>query len=180
MPSLLSTIREDLRAKARWCYESDRWRAQLRALATDGTAAMLLYRAMQWSRRHRLAPLECLFNKLNAVLCNCIIGRGAEFGPAFVLIHSTGVVINGAVRAGRGVHIEHQVTLGAERRQSPILGDDVFIGAGAKIIGPVKIGDGARVGANAVVLEDVPPHHTAVGIPSRNLAPARAPVRIAA
>ena len=59
---------------------------------------MILYRLMQWSRRRRLTPLEFLFNKLNVICCNCIIGRGAEFGPGFVLIHSTGVVINGAVR----------------------------------------------------------------------------------
>jgi serine O-acetyltransferase len=167
MPSLLGTIRQDLCAKARWCYGADGRRDVARVLCTDGTAAMLIYRLMQWSRRYRLPPLEMLFNKLNAVLCNCVIGRGAEFGPAFVLIHSTGVVINGAVRGGRGVHVEHQVTIGAERRQSPVLGDDVFLGAGAKVIGPVTIGDGARVGANAVVLQDVPAGATAVGVPAR-------------
>ena len=167
MPSLLEIIRQDLRAKAMWCYQSDDSRSILRALATDGTAAMLFYRLMQWSRRHRLVPLEMLFNKLNAILCNCIIGRGAEFGPGFVLIHSVGVVINGAVRGGCSIYIEHQVTIGAESRQSPTLGDDVFIGAGAKIVGRVAIGDGARIGANAVVLHDVPPGATAVGVPAR-------------
>lgn len=167
MPSLLETIRQDLRAKASWCYERDDWRSMLRTLATDGTTAMIIYRLMQRSRRYRLVPLEMMFNKLNAVLCNCIIGRGAEFGPRFVLIHSTGVVINGAVRGGDGVYIEHQVTIGAERRQSPILGNDVFLGAGAKVIGAVTIGDGARIGANAVVLQDVPPGATAVGVPAR-------------
>jgi serine O-acetyltransferase len=170
MRSLFSTIRHDLRCKALWCYESDHWPAMLKVLATDGTAAMILYRLMQWSRRNRLTPLEMLFNKLNVVFCNCIIGRGAEFGEGFVLIHSTGVVINGAVRGGSGIHIEHQVTIGAERRQTPVLGNDVFAGAGAKIIGAVTIGDGARIGANAVVLQDVPAHHTAVGIPARMVA----------
>lgn len=160
-------ICQDLRRKALWCYESDRPAAILKTLATDGTMAMILYRCMQWSGRHRLAPLEMLFNKLNATLCNCIIGRGADFGPEFVLIHSTGVVINGSVRGGRGILLEHQVTIGAERRASPILGDGIFVGAGAKIIGAVTIGDGARIGANAVVLEDVPAHSTAVGVPAR-------------
>lgn len=167
MASLLTTIGQDLCRKALWCYGSDRPAAILRTLATDGTTAMILYRLMQRSRRWRLAPLEMLFNRLNAILCNCIIGRGAEFGPEFVLIHSTGVVINGAVRGGRGVLIEHQVTIGAERRASPIVGDGVFFGAGAKVIGAVRIGDGARIGANAVVVEDVPPHSTAVGVPAR-------------
>jgi serine O-acetyltransferase len=164
---LFRTIATDLRRKAAWCYESERWSAVLKVLVTDGTLAMILYRLMQWSNRWRLWPLTMLFNKLNAVLCHCIIGRGAEFGPGFVLIHSTGVVINGNVRGGANVFIEHQVTIGAERRQSPVLGNDVFLGAGSKIIGAVTIGDGARVGANAVVVHDIPAHSTAVGIPAR-------------
>src|SRR5439155_4625605 len=141
---MLRTIGTDLRRKALWCYESDRWPAVLKVLFTDGTAAMIVYRLMQWSRRYHLKPLEMVFNKLNAVCSNCIIGRGAEFGPGLVLIHATGVVINGRVRGGSNVSIEHQVTIGAERRQSPTIGNDVFIGAGAKIIGPVTVGARAR------------------------------------
>jgi serine O-acetyltransferase len=167
MPGLVSTIRTDLRRKALWCYESDRWPAVIKVLLADGTPAMVLYRLMQWSRRYRLVPLEMAFNKLNAVFCNCVIGRGAEFGPGLVLIHSTGVVINGAVRGGADVSIEHQVTIGAERRATPVIGDGVFLGAGAKVIGAVTIGRGARIGANAVVVSDVPADATAVGIPAR-------------
>jgi serine O-acetyltransferase len=168
MPSLPELVRQDLRAKAQWCYGRAGRRDVLRALCTDGTAAMLIYRLMQWSRRRRLAPLEMAFNKLNGALCHCVIGRGAEFGPGFVLVHSTGVVINGAVRGGSGVHVEHQVTVGARRRSDcPVLGNDVFLGAGAKVLGAVTIGDGAQVGANAVVLQDVPPGATAVGVPAR-------------
>ena len=165
--SLGGLIRSDLRRKALWCYESESTRALLKVLLTDGTAAMILYRLMQWARRWRLSPLEMVFNKMNAVGFNCIIGRGAEFGPGFVLIHATGVVINGGVRGGSNLHVEHQVTIGAERRQCPTLGDDVFLGAGAKVLGSVTIGDGARVGANAVVVRDVPAHCTVVGVPAR-------------
>ncbi len=129
MPSLISLVRTDLRRKALWCYDSERLSARLKVLLTDGTPAMLLYRLMQWSRRWHLAPLEMIFNKLNAVCCNCIIGRGAEFGPGFVLIHSTGVVINGSVKGGENVYLEHQVTIGAEQRQAPLLGNNVFVGA---------------------------------------------------
>jgi serine O-acetyltransferase len=167
MLKTLRTIAADIRQKARWCYERDDLPAIAKTLATDGTAAMILYRLMQASREHGLAPLEMVFNKLNTTFGGAIIGRGAEFGPGFVLIHADGVVINGSVKGGSNVHIEHQVTIGAERRQSPILGNDVFIGAGAKIVGPVKIGDGARIGANAVVVHDVPPHTTVVGIPAK-------------
>jgi serine O-acetyltransferase len=174
---LFRLIAADVRAKALWCYESTGPKAVIKALLTDGTPAMILYRLMQWAQRWRLAPLAMVFNKLNAVCCNCIIGRGADFGPGLVLIHSTGVVINTHVRGGSHVHIEHQVTIGAEGRQSPALGNDIFLGAGAKIIGPVFIGDGARVGANAVVLRDVPPHCTAVGIPAQVVARRQPPVQ---
>jgi serine O-acetyltransferase len=165
--SLFGLIATDLRRKALWSYEDVSWRAILKVLFTDGTPAMILYRLMQWSRRYHLSPLEMLFNKLTAICCNCIIGRGAEFGPGLVLLHSTGVVIHGRVRGGSNVTIYHQVTIGAERRQSPTIGSDVLIGAGAKVIGAVVVGDGARIGANAVVVEDVPPHVTAVGVPAR-------------
>jgi serine O-acetyltransferase len=166
MTRTIRLIASDLLAKAEWCYESRSWRAVLKVLVTDGTPAMIWYRLMQWARRWRLSPLEMLFNRLNTICCGCIIGRGAEFGPRFVLIHSLGVVINGNVRGGSGIKIEHQVTIGAEKRNSPVLGDDVFIGAGAKIIGTLSIGNGSKVGANAVVLKDVPPASTVVGIPA--------------
>jgi serine O-acetyltransferase len=167
MLTLIRLILSDLRAKAEWCYERSDWRCVVKALLTDGTPAMVWYRLMQWARRWRLVPLEWVFNRLNTICCGCVIGRGAEFGPGFVLIHSLGVVINGTVRGGANVKLEHQVTIGAEKRQSPVLGDDVFVGAGAKILGAVRVGDGAKVGANAVVLRDVPPGATAVGIPAR-------------
>jgi serine O-acetyltransferase len=160
-------LRSDLHAKAEWIYGASGTREILKALATDGTLAMVLYRWMQASQRCRLSPLAMVFNKLNGIFGSCIIGRGAEFGPRFVLIHSNGIVINGSVRGGHDVKIEHQVTIGAERGDSPVLGDDLFIGAGAKIIGAVKVGSGVRVGANAVIVKDVPDNVTAVGVPAR-------------
>jgi len=145
---MFQLILGDLRAKAAWCYQDERPRALLKVLLTDGTFAMVFYRMMQWARRYRLVPVELVMNRLNSICCNCIIGRGAEFGPGFVLIHATGVVINGDVIGGKNVFIEHQVTNGAERRESPRIGNGVFIGAGAKIIGAITLGDHSRVGAN--------------------------------
>ncbi len=160
-------LKSDLRAKAKWCYQDVGWTSMCKTLLTDGTAAMVWYRLTQWAGRWHLSPLQMLFNKSSAIFCNCIIGRGAEFGPGFVLVHSTGVVINGSVRGGSNVFVEHQVTIGAEGRQSPVLGDDVFLGAGSKIVGPVTIGDDVRIGANAVVVKDIPRGATAVGIPAK-------------
>lgn len=160
-------ISGDLRAKALRRYERADWKAIVKVVLADGTAAMILYRLMQWSRKYRLVPLEMLFNKINGVCCSCIIGRGADFGPGFVLLHSQGVVINGQARGGSNICLEHQVTIGAERNQNPRLGSDVYIGCGARILGAVTVGDGARVGANAVVVRDVPAGATVVGIPAR-------------
>src|SRR5687768_8313778 len=106
----LELVAADLRQKARWCYERDDLGAIAKTLATDGTGAMIVYRLMQAARRHKLSPLEMVLNKINSTVNGCIIGRGAEFGPGFVLIHSDGVVINGTVRGGTNVMIEHQVT----------------------------------------------------------------------
>lgn len=160
---------EDLKAKAEWCYGAVSYKTLLKTCLTDGTAAMLLYRLMQWARRRRLEPLAMAFNKLNGVFCQCTIGRGAEFGPGFVLIHSNGVVINGRVRGGSRIFVEHQVTIGAEKDQTPVLGNDVFLGAGSKIVGAVRIGDRVKVGANAVVVHDVPDDATVGGVPARIL-----------
>ena len=167
MRGLVRLVIGDIRAKAEWNYQRVDWKALLSALATDGTGAMVVYRLMQWATRRRLSVLAFLFNKLNTVFNNCIIGRGADFGPRFVLIHATGVVINGDVTGGADLRIEHQVTIGAEGRRAPVLGDRIFIGAGAKVIGDVRVGDDARVGANAVVVHDVPPGCTVVGVPAR-------------
>lgn len=167
--SLFGLLADDLRAKARWCYGSASTRTLLKTLLTDGTWAMIYYRLMQWSTRHRLAPLAMVFNKLNGLFCQCVIGRGAQFGPRFVIIHSQGIVINSRVRAGSDVFLEHQVTIGEQDHKCPRLGDDVFVGAGAKIFGDVTIGSRVKVGANAVVCRHVPDDSTAVGIPARNI-----------
>lgn len=167
MMNVLRLIASDLNAKACWVYGTCTVRTWLKTLGTDGTCAMILYRLMQWSHRRRLVPLAMLFNKLNLWWGRCIIGRGADFGPAFVLVHSFGVVINTAVRGGSRITIEHLVTLGAERGQSPVLGNEIFIGAGAKVLGAVRIGDRVRIGANAVVVDDVPDGATVVGVPAR-------------
>ncbi|MGH7127664.1 MAG: serine O-acetyltransferase, partial [Planctomycetaceae bacterium] len=98
---------DDLREKARCYYGGVTAAAMLKTCLTDGTAAMVWYRLAQWARRWRLEPLAMICGKLSAVFCGCVIGRGAEFGPGFVLLHSNGVVVNGRVRGGARVKIQH-------------------------------------------------------------------------
>jgi serine O-acetyltransferase len=160
---MLQTFLKDLQAKAEWCETT----STVRMLLRDGTTAMALYRAMRLCQRLRLAPLAFFLHRMNACIGHAVIGRGAEFGPGFVILHSMGIVINSQTRGGRNVILEHGVTIGSEKGQSPILGDDVYIGAGAKIIGAVRIGSRVKIGANAVVTRDVPDDATVVGIPAR-------------
>jgi serine O-acetyltransferase len=168
-PWLFADLRADMRAKAVWYYGAQRQGRLdcLRMLMSDGSLCTVLYRLMRALRRMRLGPAAAAVYKLNAFLTRAVIGRGAEFGPGLIILHSVGVIVNTAVRGGENVILEGGVTLGAEKKQSPTLGDNVFIGGGAKVIGGVRLGNGARIGANAVVVEDVPEGATAVGIPAR-------------
>jgi len=164
---LVGLIAADIRAKAEWVYGAGTGRNVMKAFFTDGTFAMVMYRLMQAAQGLRLVPIAMVFNKLNAFFGRCIIGRNARFGPGFVLIHSYGVVINSSVKGGRNVKLEHLVTIGSEKHESPVLGDNVFVGAGARIVGGVRIGSNVKIGANAVVTKDIPDGATAVGVPAR-------------
>ena len=92
------------------------------------------------------------------------IGRNTSFNN-----YGMGVVIHRRSVIGENCEISHQVTIGGRGgfHEVPVIGNDVFIGAGAKVLGPITVGDGAIIGANAVVLTDVPAHSVAVGIPAR-------------
>ena len=164
---MLDLISADLRQKARVYELQPTWATTARMLLNDGSLAQLLFRSMSYCQRHHLKPLAAILYRLNALITHATIGRNADLGPGFVILHSVGVVINGNVRAGRNLVIYHGVTLGAERNRSPVLGDDVYIGAGAKVIGGVRVGSRVRIGANAVVTKDVPDGATVVGVPAR-------------
>ena len=102
-----------------------------------------------------------------SVVTGSDIVLGASLGERLSLPHPTGVVIHQDAVVGDDCMIMQQVTIGQLAGPGvPVLGSRVYVGAGAKILGPVRIGDGARIGANAVVLTDVPPDHTAVGVPA--------------
>jgi len=117
--------------------------------------------------------LAKFFSLLNFLIFNLEVPARLKIGPGLVLPHPQGTVL-GAAKIGSNVTIFHQVTLGARAADfafdpatRPVVGDEVTLSTGAKILGPIIVGDGATVGANAVVLKDVPPGTTAVGIPAR-------------
>ncbi len=103
------------------------------------------------------------------------IHPGAEIGKCFFIDHGMGAVIGETAKIGNYVHMYHGVTLGGvesiEGQRHPIVGDHVLIGAGATLLGPIHIGNGAKIGAGALVMEDVPEGYTAVGVPARLIPP---------
>ncbi len=164
---MLSEIRQDLLRKAEWYELPPTNKSLIKMWLSDGSTAQILYRLMRFFQTHRMPLLAIFFYRLNASVGHSVIGRGADIGPGLVILHSFGIVINSSVRAGKNLVIEHGVTIGAEKNQSPVLGDNVFIGAGAKVIGAVTIGSDVKIGANAVVLKDLPDGATAVGVPAK-------------
>jgi serine O-acetyltransferase len=122
---------------------------------------------MRFCQTRRLKPIAFVLYRLNAWLSHIVIGRNADLGPGLVIMHSIGTVINSEVRAGKNLVMEHGVTLGEAHGRSPVLGDNIYIGAGAKIIGGVRVGSDVKIGANAVVVTDLPDGATAIGVPAK-------------
>lgn len=118
-------------------------------------------------------PLGAIFRHLDQFLFACHIGSHAKIGDDCVFQHNgLGVVISEHATLGDRCMVYQHVTVGALEdgsKEVPVIGNDVVIGAGAALIGSIKIGDGAKVGAGAVVLKDVPAGATAVGVPAKIL-----------
>lgn len=115
-----------------------------------------------------LIPRLCY--AINRIVFSAVVPPGVQMGTNVLLGYKgLGVIIHRRAVIGNNVLVGAHVTIGgrSEFTEVPIIEDDVLIGAGAKILGPVRIGRGARIGANAVVITDVPPGATAVGVPAR-------------
>ena len=143
----------------------------LRVVMSDGSSAMVLYRCAQSLRKIKLGFLGWFFLEANKWMNGCVIGRCAEFDDGFVIMHPFGIVINGGVQGGKNIVLESGVVIGAARNglpvEVPVLGHNIFIGSGAKILGKIRIGNRVKIGANAVVIKDVPDGATVVGIPGK-------------
>ena len=122
-----------------------------------------------WNRGARVAAR--VFAELTRILTGVEIHPGAILGSGLFIDHATGVVIGETAEVGDDVTIYHGVTLGGSGndtgKRHPTIGDRVIIGAGAKVLGAIKIGDDSRIGANAVVVKEVPSSSVVVGVPGQ-------------
>ncbi|MGO8740736.1 serine O-acetyltransferase, partial [Rhodoblastus sp.] len=147
-------------------------RGKLEILLTyPGVHAVIHYRLANWLWRRGFRFAARFLSWSSRLATNIDIHPAATIGPRLFIDHGAGVVIGATAEIGADVTLYHGVTLGgvswSEGKRHPTLEDGVLCGAGAKILGPIRIGKGARIGANSVVVEEVPPGATVVGIPGR-------------
>ena len=174
MPRLLKSawrrVREDLDAAMR--EDPAATSRALVALTYPGVHAVWAYRLCHklWVSRPALRPLARIISQLARALTGVEIHPGATIGRRFFIDHGMGVVIGETAEVGDDVLMYHQVTLGGRSRgrfkRHPTIGNNVLLGAGAKIIGPITVGDGSKIGANALVVKDVPANSVVTGIPA--------------
>ena len=172
-PGILALLREDLHC----VFGRDpAARTRLEVLTTyPGLHALIAHRLAHalWRRRWRY-PAR-LLSFLARSITQVDIHPGARIGRRFFIDHGCGVVIGETAEVGDDVTLYHGVTLGGVSwnpgKRHPTLGDGVVVGAGAKVLGPIRVGPHARIGANSVVIQDVPAQMTVVGIPGRVVLP---------
>ena len=149
-------------------------------LLYPGVSATIHYRISHWFYRHRLFFIARLISQWARLLTNIEIHPGAKIGRRFVIDHGAGIVIGETAEVGDDVLMYHGVTLGGtgkdHGKRHPTIGNNVLISCGAKVLGPFKVGDNSRIAANAVVLSEVPPDSTAVGIPAKIVRTAGKPI----
>ncbi len=140
-------------------------------LCYPGLKAIWFHRIAHFLWTKNLKLLARILSQISRFLTGIEIHPGAKIGRRFFIDHGAGVVIGETAEIGDEVTIYQGVVLGGvsleKKKRHPTIGNDVVIGAGTIVLGPIKIGDGVKIGANSVVLKDVRPYTTVVGIPAK-------------
>ncbi len=140
-------------------------------LLYPGIHATIYHRMAHWCYRNKLKFLARVISQWSRFWTGIEIHPGARIGRRLVIDHGMGIVIGETAEIGDDCLIYHGVTLGGtgkdQGKRHPTIGNNVLVSTGAKVLGPFKVGDNARIAANAVVLSEVPDNATAVGIPAQ-------------
>ena len=140
-------------------------------LLYPGVKAMRSHKRAHWCYEHGLKFLARLISQRSRRRTGIEIHPGAKIGKRLVIDHGMGIVIGETAEIGDDCLIYHGVTLGGTGKdvgkRHPSIGNNVLIGTGAKVLGPFNVGDNSRIAANSVVLSEIPPNSTAVGVPAR-------------
>ena len=157
---MFDNLRQDTRRLKEIKHRAFPWYVIESLLFENGYQAVVLFRLAHWFKQKRLPMLGPLFGRLSHFLTGVDIAPGAHIGPGLFISHGTGIVIGQWARIGANAMLLQQVTIGApglgRLQEMPTIGDNVFIGAGARIIGPVKVGANVVIGVNAIVHRDIP------------------------
>ena len=136
-----------------------------------GVHALWLQRLAHWFWMRRFLFVGRFISHVNRFLTGIEIHPAARLGPGLFIDHGMGVVIGETTEVGENVTIYQGVTLGGtsleRKKRHPTIGDNVVIGAGAKILGPFTVGDNSKIGSSSVVVNEVPPNSVVVGVPGR-------------
>jgi serine O-acetyltransferase len=164
---MFNTIRNDIQSVFDRDPAARNWLEVL--LCYPGLHAIWGHRLTHWLWTHGAKLLARWLSQIMRSLTGIEIHPGATLGPRFFIDHGMGVVIGETAEVGADVTLYHGVTLGGtswqKGKRHPTLGNGVVVGAGAKILGPIMVGDNSRIGANAVVVKPVPPESVVVGVP---------------
>lgn len=140
-------------------------------LLYSGFHAVFWYRLSHWLFVHHCFFLARLVSQVTKFFTGIEIHPGAQIGKGLMIDHGTGVVIGETTIIGDDCTLYQGVTLGGTGKdvgkRHPTLGNNVMVGSGAKVLGPFKVGDNSKIASNAVVLTEIPPNCTAVGVPAR-------------
>ena len=140
-------------------------------LLYPGVHATMYHQAAHFCYCHKMKFLACTISQWSRFWTGIEIHPGAKIGRRLVIDHGMGIVIGETAEVGDDCLIYHGVTLGGtgkdQGKRHPTIGNNVLLSTGSKVLGPFKVGDGARIAANAVVLKEVPEDATAVGVPAR-------------
>jgi len=140
-------------------------------LLYPGVHAIIYHRMAHWCYCHGLKFIARCISQWSRCWTGIEIHPGARIGRRLVIDHGMGIVIGETAEVGDDVLIYHGVTLGGtgkdQGKRHPTIGNNVLIATGAKVLGPFTVGDNSRIAANAVVLSEIPPNATAVGVPAR-------------
>lgn len=140
-------------------------------LLYSGVHAVINHRIAHWFYRHHCLFIARLISQVSRFFTGIEIHPGAKIGKGLLIDHGVGVVIGETAEVGDCCTIYQGVTLGGtgkdKGKRHPTIGNNVMIGAGAKVLGPFTVGDNSKIAANAVVLNPVPPNSTCVGVPAR-------------
>ncbi len=164
----MKTIWEDAVHLARAAKRPGTARDAFRMMRTDAWFLLLLFRMRRFCLRWHIPIVNRVLRTTQMVLGGIELGNDIELGRGVYLVHSLGTVIGGNSRVGDRVRFMGNNTVGTARDDGhPVIEHDVEVGCGARILGPIRIGAGAIIGANAVVLSDIPANAVAVGAPAR-------------